>query len=92
MTKQYVFGEFSCSLGGFRPCPNELLEAAAWSLRREAECAPLRELPALAVQAVTLADMICAAALEGGDVGRFCRYLASASALAEFLASADLFP
>jgi hypothetical protein len=41
MTKLYVIGEFSWLLAGLRPAPNELLEAEAWSLRREVECGSL---------------------------------------------------
>ena len=90
MTKLYVIGEFSWLLAGLRPAPNELLEAEAWSLRREVECASFTDLPGLARRAATLADLICAATLEGGDAGQFCHYVASASALWEFLVSADL--
>ena len=50
----------------------------------------LTDSPGLARRAATLADLICAAALEGGDVAQFCHYVASASALGEFLVSADL--
>ena len=90
MAQQYVIGRFSWLLVGFHPAPNELLQAAAWSLRSEVECGPCREFPGLAGQAVTLSDMICAAPLEGGDIGRFCHYVENASALGEFLVSADL--
>ena len=90
MTKFYVIGEFSWLLAGLRPAPNELLDGEAWSLRREVECGSLTDLPGLARRAATLADLICAAALEGGDAGRFCHYVESASALGEFLVSADL--
>jgi hypothetical protein len=44
----------------------------------------------LARRAAALADLIRAAALEDGDAGRFCHYVESASALGEFLVSADL--
>jgi hypothetical protein len=90
MTQQYVIGEFSWLLASFQPPPNEVLQTTARSLRREVECGPSRELRGLARQAVTLADMICAAALESGDVDRFCHYVAGASALGEFLVSANL--
>ena len=52
MTKFYV-GEFSWLLAGLRPAPNELLDAEAWSLRREVECGSLTDLPGLARRAAT---------------------------------------
>jgi len=92
MTQQDVIGEFSWLLSEFRPAPNELLEAAVVSLRHDVENGPLRELPDLARQAMTLADLICAAALESGDADRFSHHIVSASVLEEFLVSASLLP
>jgi len=92
MTQQYIIGEFSWLVSAFRPAPNELLEAAVVSLRHDIENEPSRELPDLARQAMTLVDLICAAALESGDADRFSHYTVSALLLEEFLVSASLLP
>jgi len=90
MTQHYLIGEFSQLLAGLQPAPNELLEIATRDLRCDVEFGPLRALPDLAREAVALADLICAAALEAGDASLFSHYVASASALEEFLVSANL--
>ena len=91
MTQQYLVGQFSLLLGDLRPPPGEWL-AAVGKLRREVECAPVSVLPRLAYEALGLADMICWAALEQGDVSGFCGCSEAAAALREFASSARFLP
>jgi hypothetical protein len=89
VTQQYIVGEFSSLLAELQPVPGALL-AAVDDLRREVECSPLPRLPLLAHRALNLADVICWAALEDGDVTGFCRYAKMACALGEFTENAGL--
>ena len=91
MTQQYLVGQFSLLLEDLRPPPGEWLTAVG-KLRREVECAPVSVLPRLAYEALGLADMICWAALEQGDVSEFCGCSKAATALREFTVSAHFLP
>jgi len=92
MTQQYIVGEFSSLLAELQPAPGELFAGAVDGLRHEVEVGPQAELPWLAQKALTLADMICWAALEQGDTHGFCRYVGTAIALREFAVGASLLP
>jgi hypothetical protein len=91
MTQQYLAGQFSVLLEDLRPPPGEWL-AAVGKLRDEVEHAPVSVLPLLADEALGLTDLICWAALEQGDVSRFCGCSKAATALREFAESARLLP
>jgi hypothetical protein len=92
MTQQYIVGEFSSLLAGLQPAPGELLADAVGSLRHEVEFGALPMLPRLAQDALSLADMICQAALDQRDAEGFCHYLGNAIALRDFTLSAGLLP
>ena len=92
MTQQYIVGEFSSLLAELQPAPTELFASAVDNLRREIESGPWAQLPWLAQEALTLADMICWVALEQGDASGFRRYSETAVALGDFSASANLLP
>ncbi len=89
MTQQYIIGQFSLLLEDLRPPVGEWLTAVR-DLRGEVECSPLPMLPQLARQALELADVICWAALEQGNVSGFCEYAKAAAALGEFADNARL--
>jgi hypothetical protein len=91
MTQQYILGEFSSLLAGLEPTAGEL-GVVVRDLRRQIERSPLHMLPPLAREALNLADMVCWVALEGGDVGGFCRCAVTAAALQDFTANANLLP
>jgi hypothetical protein len=91
MTQQYIVGEFSSLLGDLQRTPGGQL-AAIRELRSEVECSPLQMLPRLARRAMNLADVVCWAALEQGDVGGFRDCAKAAVALGEFMTSARLLP
>jgi hypothetical protein len=91
MTQQYIVGEFSSLLADLEPAPGECVAAVA-RLRREVEHAPVWGLGPLAHEAMSLTDVVCWAALEGGDENNFCRYAATAAALREFTGNAGLLP
>jgi hypothetical protein len=90
MTQQYIVGEFSALLAELQPVPGEPLGDAVGRLRHEVESGPLPMLPRLAREAMTLTDLVCWAALERGDAGRFRRNADTAAALRAFAASANL--
>jgi hypothetical protein len=92
MTQQYIAGEFSSLLAQLEPAPSPSLTAAVHDLRREVELGPLLVLPRLARDAMSLTDDCCWVALERGDVGGFSHYAGSATALREFVGSANLLP
>jgi hypothetical protein len=89
MTQQYIVGQFSLLLAELQPTPREWA-AAVDDMRRRVERTPPRMLHELAPEAMDLADVICWAALERGDVSAFCRYAKTAGALREFTAAAGL--
>jgi hypothetical protein len=91
MTQQYLVGELSSLLAELEPVRRDWA-AAVHDLRRDVESSPLPVLPALAREAMNVADMICWAALEQGDVGGFCRCAQIAVALHEFSDNAGLLP
>ena len=91
MTQQYMVGEFSLLLAELQPAPGEW-PAAVDELRREVERSPVSGLSQLAPEAMDLADTICWAALEQGDVSSFCRYATTAVALRDFTDNAGLLP
>ncbi len=92
MTQQYIVGELSSLLAGLQPAPGELFTSVVDDLRREVEVCPQAQLPWLAQEALTLADMICWVALEQGDTNGFCRHAGTAVALREFTVGASLLP
>jgi len=92
MTQQYIVGEFSSLLAELQPSPRELLADAVGSLRHEVEFGTLPMLPRLAQEALSLADMICRAALDQRDADGFCRHLGTAIARRDFTVSAGLLP
>ena len=65
-------------------------QPAVHSLRLEVESSPLAMLPELADKATELIDTICWAALQRGDVTRFCSFAKATAALDEFIDSAGL--
>ena len=65
-------------------------QPAVHGLRREVESSPVAMLPELADKVTGLIDTICWAALQRGDVTRFCSCTKAAAALGEFIDSADL--
>ena len=89
VTQQYIVGEFSSLLGDLQRTPGGQL-AAIRELRRDVECSPLQTLPRLAREAINLADVICMAALEQGDVSGFLDCARTAAALGEFTHNARL--
>lgn len=92
MTQQHIIGEFSVLLASLEPAPAEVLSEALDYLRHEVEFGPWHLLPWLANDALALADAICLAALERGDVLGFNRRAAAAKALREFATDANLLP
>ena len=90
MTQQYMVGELSSLLAGLCPAPEELLGDAVGKLRHRVEFSPLPMLPRLAREALDLADTVCWAALEQGDMADFCRYVGTAVALRDFAVGAGL--
>jgi len=89
MTQQYLVGEFSALLGDLERTAAEW-QPAVHGLRREVESSPVAMLPELADEATELIDTICWAALERGDVTRFCSCAKGATALGEFIDNAGL--
>lgn len=89
MTQQYIVGQFSVLLEGLQPPPGRW-SVAIDELRRTVELAPVPMLPRLAHQALDLADLVCWAALEQGDMSCFCGAAKTAVALGEFLDNARL--
>jgi hypothetical protein len=89
VTQQYIVGEFSSLLGDLQRIPSGHT-AAIRELRREVECSPLQVLPRLAREAMNLADTICLAALEQGDVDGFRDCARTAAALGDFTDNACL--
>jgi hypothetical protein len=93
MTQQYIVGEFSVLLAELQPVPSSAsLSGAVGNLRHEVEFGSLSMLSRRAGEATTLADMICWAALEEGDVDGFRRCADAAITLREFAVSANLLP
>jgi hypothetical protein len=89
MTQHYVVGQFSVLLGDVEAAAVEWQDSVR-RLRLQVEASSLALLPALAEQALSLTDAICWAAVEQGDVTRFCSRATSAAHLAEFLDCAGL--
>jgi hypothetical protein len=89
MTQQYLVGQFSALLGDLERTAAEW-QPAVHGLRREVESSPVAMLPELADKATELIDTICWAALQRGDVTRFCSCAKAAAALAEFIDNAGL--
>ncbi len=90
MTQQYIAGELSALLAELRPTPSESLAHALAELRREIELGPQAQLPRLAREAMTLADLLCWTALDLGDTDGFRRYTSGADMLRQFTDSASL--
>ena len=65
-------------------------QPAVHGLRREVESSPVAMLPELADKATELIDTICWAALQRGDVTRFCSCAKAAAQLGAFIDSARL--
>ena len=84
MTQQYLVGQFSALLGDLEQTAAEW-QPAVHSLRRDVESSPVAMLPELADEATELIDTICWAALERGDITRFCSCAKAATALGEFI-------
>ena len=89
MTQQYLVGEFSALLGDLERTAAEW-QPAVHGLRREVESSPVAMLPELTDEVTELIDTICWAALERGDVTRFCSCAKAAAALGEFIDNAGL--
>lgn len=89
MTQQYLVGQFSALLGDLERTAAEW-QPAVHCLRREVESSPVAMLPELADKATELTDAICWAALQRGDVTRFCSCAKVAAALGAFIDSAGL--
>ncbi len=87
MTQQYLVGEFSALLGDLERTAAEW-QPAVHGLRREVESSPVATLPEFADEATELIDTICWAALQRGDVTRFCSCAKTAAALGDFIESA----
>ena len=92
MTQQHLVGELSELISLLEPAPDECLADAVRALRRRVECSPVAALTRLAVEATTIADMTCWAALDRGDTAGFARQSAAAAQLHEFAVSANLLP
>lgn len=92
MTQQYLIGQFSMLLEELQPSDGDRFTAAIHDLRVEVERSPVRMLPELAREAMTLSDMICWSALERGDTLGFSRGAKAAVALDEFTHAAGLLP
>ena len=90
MTEQYLIGELSRLIGDFELGSDALVEGALSELRKCVERASFGELPALAREAATLAEMLCMGALERCDACQFSVYLGRAAALEEFVVTAGL--
>jgi hypothetical protein len=91
MTEQYLIGELSSLLGDLEPVPGPF-DLALRDLRREVEASPPSRLRHLVEPAVTLTSSICWAALETGDVCRFCEDVNAVIRLRDFVFSANLLP
>lgn len=92
MTRQYIAGELSVLLTDLHPAGGEPLDATVDELRHQVEDGPPTRLACLAEEALTLADLICWAALEHGDPHHFHRSAHAAAALREFTLAARLLP
>ena len=88
MTQQYLIGELSLLLAELQPAPGRVLADAVDHLRQEIEAGPPEHVHVLALEAMTLADAICWAALEQGDLEGFSRYAERTTRLGEFTDSA----
>ena len=91
MTQQYIVGEFSVLIAALEPGAGELA-GAVHALRRKVERVSPQALAPLVVEAVTMADMTCWAALECGDIASFARNTEAAARLHDFAVSAHLLP
>jgi hypothetical protein len=87
MTQQYLVGQFSACLWDLERTAAEW-QPAVHGLRQEVESSPVAKLPEFADKATELIDTICWAALQRGDVTRFCSCAKAAAALGEFIDSA----
>lgn len=92
MTQCYLIGELSVQLADLCPLPCPPLASAVNQLRDRVEHSPIRCLPPLVGEALSLADEACWALLERGDVEAFAREAAGARALREFALCAGLMP
>jgi hypothetical protein len=92
MTQQYLVGELSELISLLEPAAGEGLVESVRALRRLVECSPVAALAPLAVEATTIADVVCWATLDRGDAAEFARESAAAAQLHEFAVSANLLP
>jgi hypothetical protein len=92
MTQQHLIGELSALLDELTPRQGDALAGAVRDLRREVESCSIRLLPSLAFEAMRLADAMCRAAVERGDVREFVRCANAAVALSEFQEASRLRP
>jgi hypothetical protein len=90
MTRQYVVGELSALLGTLRQTPTGDLCLAVERLRHEIEGDSRGRLTALVLDALDLADQVCWASLERGDIEGFERCARTTVALQEFARGASL--
>jgi hypothetical protein len=91
MTQQYLAGELSVLLAHLQAVTTtELAGHDAWSLRHAAETEPIPALRSVTVRAVALANGLCWASLNRGDVAAFTRQAAVCAELHDFGVCAGL--